>query len=182
MGILGRRFGITRYEADEYYRIALDYYNKKNLEEAINNITSAIEFFPRRAEYHSTRGFFKLVDGIPDQAELEFDNALKLHAYDMLANFGKGAIAYGREEYEVARDYFLNAWASKQDRPETLYYLGMVEHRLRNNQKALEWMRQAESIFASFPETNKEARKRQKDAERWIREFEKLAKKQSQQS
>ena len=174
MGFFGARFGATRYEADEFYRIALDFLNKNNLEEAMNNINAAIELFPKRVEYHATRGLIRLEDGLPDHAEVDFDQALKLHAYDMLANYGKGAICFGREEYDVARDYFTRAWAVNQDRPETLYYLALIEHRLRNNAKALDWMQQASKLYEALAETNKEARKHKRKADKWIREFSKL--------
>jgi tetratricopeptide (TPR) repeat protein len=182
MGIFGSRFGITRYEADEYYRIALDYYNKKNLEEAVSNITNAIDLFPKRAEFYSTRGFFHMEESVFDKAEADFDRALKLHPYDVLANYGKGAIAYSRAEYEVARDYFMKAWAANQQRPETLYYLALTEHRLKNNVKAIEWMRQAAHIYEPLAETDAEARKRKRNADRWIGEFHKLAEQQRQQN
>jgi tetratricopeptide (TPR) repeat protein len=182
MGILGSRFGITRYEAEEYYRIALDYYNKKNLEEAIHNIDGAIELFPNRAEYYATRGFFRLEDGLPDEAEPDFDKALKFHAYEMLANYGKGAILYGREDYESAKEYFTRAWAADTQRPETLYYLALVEHRLKNNLKALEWMQQAAAIYESHAEDNREIRRRKRNADRWISEFHKLIKIEREQS
>jgi tetratricopeptide (TPR) repeat protein len=182
MGIFGSRFGVTRYEADEYYKIALDFYNKHNLEQAIANITSAIELFPRRAEYYATRGLFRLEDGLPDEAETDFDQALKLHGFDVLANYGKGVIAYGREEYEIARDYFTRTWAASQQRPETLYYLAMTEHRLKNNRKALEWMQQVVAIYAPLIENDKEARKRHKNAERWIVEFAKLVQQEREQT
>ncbi|MDQ7025849.1 MAG: hypothetical protein Q9P01_10325 [Anaerolineae bacterium] len=178
MGIFGSRFGITRYEADEYYRISLDFYKKKNLEEAMNNITYAIELYPKRAEYHAARGFFRLEDGLPNEAEVDFDVALKTHGFDVLANYGMGAIAYGREDYELARDYFTKAWAANQQRPETLYYLAITEHRLKNNTKALEWMNQTVAVYAPLIETDKEARKRHRNAQRWIREFTKLVKKE----
>ena len=171
MGIFGSRFGITRYEADEYYRIALDFYQKKNLEEALHNITHAIELFPKRAEYHATRGFFRLEDGLRDEAEPDFDKALRLNAYEVLANYGKGVIAYQREEYETALTYFSNAWAANAERPETLYYLALVEHRLRNNERALAWMQQVATIYEPLAENDREARRRKRNADRWIATF-----------
>jgi tetratricopeptide (TPR) repeat protein len=174
MARMGARLGLTRYEADEYYRLALNHYQKKNLEEAINNINLALELFPNRAEYFATRGLFRLEDGLPEQAEADFDAALQRHPYDMLANYGKAAVLYGRGEYEAALEYFTKAWAAQPERVETLYYLAMTEHRLKHNQKALRWMQQASDKLSQQDITDRETRKRQRNAERWIREFEKL--------
>ena len=68
------------------------------------------------------------------------------------------------EAYRVAVD----ALAAQPTRPETQYYLGMVNHRLRNNEHALQWMREAQKGFAKTED------KRDRVCERWIREFEKL--------
>lgn len=181
MAQFGARLGLTRYEADEYYRMALGNYQKKNLEEAINNINRALELFPNRAEYYAARGLFRLEDGLPDQAEADFEAALKRHPYEMLANYGRGAVLYEREEYEAALEYFTRAWAAQPDRAETLYYLAMTEHRLRNNQKALQWMRQASNALGKQDISDRETRKRQRNAERWIGEFEKLLRQQGRE-
>ena len=71
------RFGISRLEADEYYRVALDFYQKNNLDQAIHNINSAIELLPNRAEYFAARGYFRLEDGDPKRAEPDFDKAIR---------------------------------------------------------------------------------------------------------
>jgi tetratricopeptide (TPR) repeat protein len=174
MARLVARFGVSRYEADELYRIALDAYQKKNLEQAILNMDSAIELFPNRAEYYAARGFFRLEDGVTDKAEADFDMALKKNPYEILANYGKGVVAYNAKDYEKALDYFMKAWAAENHRPETLYYIALSFHRQKQNQKALQWMRQANAIYSAAPEEDKEAKRRQKNAERWISEFEKL--------
>ncbi|MCA9912466.1 MAG: tetratricopeptide repeat protein [Anaerolineae bacterium] len=118
MARMGARLGLTRYEADEYYRMALSHYQKNNLEEAINNINLALELFPNRAEYYATRGLFRLEDGLPEQAEADFDAALVRNAYDMLANYGKGTIFFQREDYEAALQFFTKAWAALPNRVE----------------------------------------------------------------
>jgi len=177
MARLVARLGITRYEADEYYRIALDFYNKRNLEEALNNLNSAIELNPHRPEYYATRGFFRLEDGLPaDKTEPDFDEALKRNPYEMLANYCKGIINYRAENYEAAREYFNTAWAVMPERVETLYYLGLVEHRLMNNRQALAWMQQA---AAALEGTEDRALKRYKrNADKWVAAIEKQLERQ----
>src|SRR5690606_19624437 len=128
MARLVARLGITRYEADEYYRIALNSYQKKNLDEAVLNLNKAIEMYPRRAEYYAVRAYFRLEDGLPNDAEPDFDYALSINPYELLANFGKGVIAYNHKAYDKALEYFTKAWAVNTERAETLYYLALTHH------------------------------------------------------
>lgn len=174
MARLVARLGVSRYEADEHYRIGLDFYQKKNLDQAITHISQAIDAFPNRSEYYAARGFFRLEDGDDKKAAGDFDLALSKNPYEVLANYGKGVIAYNAKEYEKAQDYFMKAWAAENQRPETLYYLALTHHRMKQNDKALNWMRQANALYIAAPEEDKEAKRRQKNAERWILEFEKL--------
>lgn len=174
MARITARLGMTRYEADEYYRIALDKFDKKKLEEAINNIDLAIDMYPRRAEYHAVRGYFRLQDGTPVEAGEDFDQALAINPYEILANFGKGVIAYNHKDYDQALDYFTKAWAAQPERAETLYYLGLTFHRKRDNVQAKFYMSQAADTYEKTAETDREARKRMRSAEKWLSEFDKL--------
>ena len=174
MARLVSRLGITRYDADEYYRIALASYQKKNLDEAVLNLNRAIEAYPRRAEYYAVRGYFRLEDGLYEEAEPDFDYALTINPYEILANFGKGVIAYNLKDDDKAIEYFTKAWAADTERAETLYYLGLAYHRKRNNVQAKQFMSQAADIYGQIAEDNRDARKNKKNAERWIREFDKL--------
>lgn len=174
MARLVSRLGVTRYEADEYYRIALASYKKKKLDDAVDNLNYAIEAYPRRAEYYAVRGYFRLQDGLPDDAEPDFDHALKINPYEILANFGKGVIAYDRNHYDIALEFFTKAWAADSERAETLYYLALIYHRQRNNFQAKQFMAQAVDIYSQTAESDKNARKNMKNAEKWIREFDKL--------
>ena len=168
MARLVERLGLTRYDADQYYKQALIAFKKKNIEEAYAQIELAIQMLPTLAEYHAAQGFFFLEDDVQKKAEEAFDKALELNPYEMLANYGKGIIAYNDKNWEEAAAYFLDALAAQPTRPETQYYLGMVNHRLRNNEHALQWMREAQKGFAKAED------KRDRVCERWIREFEKL--------
>jgi tetratricopeptide (TPR) repeat protein len=169
MSGFGARLGLTRYEADEHYKMALSHYDKRNVEQAILSMNRALELQPHNAEYHAARGFFYLEDGALPQAEADFDEALKRNAYELMANFGKGVIAYKNKHYETARSFFSNAWAVNPERAETIYYLAMVEHRLRNNPKAIYWMRQAYAIMNAH-----EDKTNARNAEKWLGEFERL--------
>lgn len=160
------RLGVTRYEADEYFRMALKAYNKNNLEEAIQNATRALELVPNNAEYLAARGLFYLEHGIPDKAEADFDASLRRHAYDLLAHYGKGILAYQRKDYPDALRHFQAAWATNPERPETLYYLGLTYHRQHDNRNAQQFMEQAQRFFEK-----EDDRKNARNAGRWVGEF-----------
>ena len=182
MARLVAHFGVSRLESDEHYRIALDFYTKNNLDQAILNMDSAIELLPNRAEYYAARGFFHLEDGDPNRAEPDFDKALQINPYEVLANFGKGVIAYNHKDYDPALDFFMKAWAAENNRPETLYYLGLIYHRKKDNYQAIYWMQQAIAQYEPIAENDREARKRLRNAEKWVGEFEKLIKQVQEQT
>ena len=58
-----RRMGTARFEADEYYRQALEAFRKRSYDTAINDMNDAIALQPRRSEFYAARGFFYLEDG-----------------------------------------------------------------------------------------------------------------------
>lgn len=168
MARLVQRLGLTRYDADQHYKLALQAFKKSNIEEAYAQIREAIRLLPTLAEYHATQGYFYFEDGAQDKAEEAFDEALELNPYEMLANYGRGMIAYNDKNWEEASAYFLDALAAQPTRPETQYYLAMVNHRQGGNAQALKWMTEAKKGFAQADD------KRERTADRWIREFEKL--------
>ena len=163
------RLGLSRYDADEHYKLALAAYKKQNLEEALVNIGQAIELHPRHAEYHAAQGFFYLQDGVKDKAQTAFETAIQHNRYEMMANYGRGILAYQDKNWAEAEAHFSDAWAAMPDRPETQYYLGLVSHRKGDQVQGLAWMKQAEASFEKVGD-----RGRVRDAGRWIRELTKL--------
>lgn len=167
MARLVERLGLTRYEADEYYKQALQAYEKRQIEEALLKMEAAINLLSNEPEYYAARGLFYLEDGIYDKAQADFERALKLNPYEMLAHYGRGVIAYKDNNFDEAEAHFRDAFIANQTRPETLYYLALVYHRKRDNRRAHATMQQAGSLF---PEKDK----RRGDANRWVREFQRL--------
>ncbi|QPC84905.1 tetratricopeptide repeat protein [Phototrophicus methaneseepsis] len=168
MARLVARFGLTRFDADEYYKLALKAFQKNNLAEAILNMNHALNLLPYRAEYYAARGFFHLEDGVIEKAAEDFDQALQISKYEMLANYGKGVIAYKDKDWEGASQYFLAAWAAAPDRAETLYYLAMVAYRLRDYERAADWMQRAIKAYGQRGE-----KKHITNAQDWLNEFKK---------
>lgn len=166
MARLVQRLKLTRFEADEYYKHGLEDYRKRNLDQAILNLNEAIEALPNEAEYYAARGFFYLEDGVDDKARADFEAALKHFAYEMLAHYGLGVVAYRDSRYDEAITHFTTAHRCDTTRPEPLYYLALAYYHKRHNVYALQVMRQAHDLFADG-----DARK--KDAAKWIRFLEK---------
>lgn len=161
-----QRLQLNRYDADQHYKLALEFYRKHNLEQALVHMTQAIEELPTEAEYFAARGLLYLEDGLDHRAKEDFEKALQLFPYELLAHYGLGAVAYRDGQYKEAIEHFNNAYRSDPKRPETLYYMAMAYHQLKQEVYALQVMRQAHDLF-----TDADTRKR--DAARWIRVFEK---------
>ncbi len=165
---LSSRIGLTRYDADELYKEALKAYGKGQYEEALMKLEQAIELLPRNSEYWAAKGLVYLEDGETENAQEAFEQALSLYPYEMLANYGRGIIAYKDENWDEAIAYFNDAFAADPERAETLYYLALCYHRKGLNRQALAYMQRAHEILESQND------RRRTDANRWIREFEKL--------
>lgn len=163
---LTQRLGLPRYEADEFYKLALDAFDKNDYDQAIDNLGKAIDLLPRKPEYYAARGYVYLCDGIHDKADADFDMALKLHEFEMLALYGRGVIAYKDKNWEDAETLFSRALAVNPERAETLYHLALVYHRQKKNQQALALMQKAAEVMEQAGD------KRRTDARRWVREFE----------
>ena len=161
------RFGLSRFEADEYYQLALDAYKKGRYDVAINNLNDAISLLPSRAELYAARGFIYLEDGVKDKAQADFQQAIKLFPLEMLAHYGRGMIAYNDKNWDEAIAHFTDAYKSDPKRPETLYYLALAYHRKGTHEVARRIMDNAYTAFS-------EADKRKNDAQRWIKEFDKI--------
>ena len=168
MARLAQRLGLTRRDADERYKQALQAYQKRNFEAAHAQMRLAVQLLPNHAEYHGAQGFFLLEDGAESKAVAAFERALSLNPYEMTANYGRGVIAYHKKNWEAAEACFLNALAAQPTRPETQYYLAMVKHRQGDNALALKWMQAAQSGFA------KASDQRERRCRAWMRELMKL--------
>ena len=162
-------FGAARYWADERYHAALIAFKARDLASAITEIEAAIALLPSHAEYFATLGFFCLEDKDTAAAKLHFERALELQPYEMLANYGRGMIAYRDKDWATsAADCFRNSLAAQPKRAETQYYLALVYHRLGRNDDATRWMTSAQKLFASAED------RREQYCQSWIREFQRL--------
>lgn len=163
-----QRLGLTRYEADEYYKKALEAYGKLKLEEAILNMDEAIKALPNNSEYYAARGLFYLEDGVTEKAQADFEYAVKLHRYELLACYGRGIIAFKQGNWDEALAHFTDAYGADPNRPETLYYLALTQHRKGNHAAALPLMEKAQTALETAGD------KRRVDATKWVKELQRL--------
>lgn len=163
-----QRIGLTRYEADEHYQLAVDAYRKGRFDPAITHMSDAIALLPSRAEYYAARGFFFLEDDVPEKALADFEQALKLNPGEMLAHYGRGMIAYKSGNLEEALAHFSDAYRADPNRPETLYYLALIYHRKKDSAVARRLMEVALERFDPADT------RRRADAQRWIKEFDRI--------
>lgn len=174
----GGRLGLNRYEADEYYQVALEAFSRSRLEDALQNIGHAINLLPDHAEYYAARGLFYLQDGVEQNAHEDFEAALSHNAYEMLAHYGLGVLAYRAKKWDDALQHFVTAWSIEAERPEVMYYIALIAHRKGDNVRALGWMQSAVSRFERNSEDRTYARYA-RDAARWVREFEKIVERET---
>ena len=162
---LNQRLGLTRYEADEAYKQALDFYKKGDLDNAEDQLGKAIDALPGNSEYYAARGLLFLEDAEYEQAEADFVEALRLFPYEMLAHYGRGAIAYKQKKWDEALEHFTKAYHAKTDRPETLYYLALTHYQRG------EYASAAERMFAANELFEKANDRRKADSGRWLKEL-----------
>lgn len=167
MARMTQRLGLSRFEADEYYQQALEAYKKGKPDTAILQMNDAIALLPNRAEYYAARGYFRLGESHREEAIADFEKALKLYPLEMLAHYGRGMVAYQDKNWDEALAHFTDAYKADPQRPETLYYLALVYHRKGNHELA---RRVIELALNAFPEADK----RRADAQRWMKELDKI--------
>jgi len=169
MARLTERLGVNRYDADEYYRQALDAYRKGKVTQAQTLIGQAMALLPSHAEYVASRGLMYLEEQAHIEARVDFEKALRLYPLEMLSHYGLGVIEYRENHYEAALAHLSEAYKIDPRRPETLYFLAIVYHRLTNHEAARRLMQAALEAFPA-------ADKRRADAQKWIKTFEGIIK------
>lgn len=168
---IDQHLGFTRYEADEYYKQALEAYKKGDFDAAIDGMKQAIAALPRKPEYYAARGLMYLDDGVTQNALDDFDQALRLFPHEMLAHYGKGIVAFKDQNWDEALQHFTAAYYADTQRPETLYYLALTYYHKRDFVSAANLMKLANDRFEAIGD------KRKADAQKWLRELAKMANK-----
>jgi tetratricopeptide (TPR) repeat protein len=166
MPTFGQRFGVSRFEADEAYRQALEAMGRRAYDQAFDWFNRAIEALPTGSEYHAARGLTHLEEAEYAQAQADFEEALRLFPHEMLAHFGLGVIAFRRDkDYARAATHFLSAYYVQPDRAETLFWLAMTYYQQGDLVNAANFLARADARFEQLND------KRRADTQRWIKEL-----------
>ncbi|PJF34800.1 MAG: hypothetical protein CUN49_13820 [Candidatus Thermofonsia Clade 1 bacterium] len=161
-----RRLGLTHATAEAYYHRGLQAYQKGDLENAVLDLSEAIYYDRRYAEYYATRGLFYVEYGKFAEAEADLHYALRLNKRLWLAHFALGVLRYKQKEYEAAHQHFLQATRHPDAKPEAWFYLAVTHYLLDNLLEALQAIETAINGF--HPADN-----RRGEAQRWKAEIEK---------
>lgn len=165
MSFVNQRLGFTRYAADEAYRRALEAMAKSDYQAAFGLMNEAIAELPRNSEYLATRGLIHYEEAEWDEARADFEAALKLHRYEVLANYGLGMLALRENRPEAALPYLKTASYTQKGKPEVAFALAVAYARTGDLVNAVNTMGQA---HAQFEKTND---KRKAESAKWLREF-----------
>lgn len=170
MPTFGQRFGVSRFEADEAYRQALEAMVHRAYDQAYDWFNRAIEALPTGSEYHAGRGLTHLEEAEYALAQADFEEALRLYSHEMLAHFGLGIVAFRHhKDYARAVQHFLSAYYIEPERPETLYWLAMSYYQQGDLVNAANFLARADARFEQLND------KRRAETQRWIKELGKHA-------
>ena len=119
-------------------------------EKGIEQLREAYRFFPLNtvykrnlAEGYAAYGHQHLKQKRYEQADEYFIKALELYPEESGYALLRGICNYHLKKYDVARYELERAKAIRQDTPEVLYYLGLVQFETDNRSQALELWEQA---------------------------------------
>lgn len=167
MPSFNQRLGVSRLEADEYYQQALEAYQKRDYDGAVEVLNKALDLLPNKSEYLVARGMIYLDDQDLEKAEADFTAALKAFQYEMGAHYGLGLIAFRRRKFADAVEHLKKAHYADVERPETLYNLSLAYYNHGDLVNGVNYMGMA---FEAF---EKAGDKRKSEAQRWLKEFQK---------
>ncbi len=118
------------------------YFNKGRLDEALTEVKKSIEMAEglkvemdrSLAMYYSNLGTIYGTKGMADDASAQFERALELNKYDVLALFNLGRLFSEKSDYKAAKDYFERLIELTPEDPIAWYNLAGVYEQLDNPQ------------------------------------------------
>src|SRR5260221_905622 len=129
---VARRLGLTRSDADAYYRRGLQSFEDGDFENAILDLSEAIFYDSRHAEYYSTRGLFYLQDNQTPEAETDLNYALKLDKRQWLAHYALGMKNFTAGGFQAALQQFSESRALKTHHPAKFQYPAITKQKIRH--------------------------------------------------
>ena len=100
---------------------------KSDLERAEKNSVKALELIPLLAESHISRGYVLTLGERYDEAELEFNQAIRLNSNSFDAYYLYGRTSFARGEIEKSEELFLKASQIRREDYQSLLLLGQSQ-------------------------------------------------------
>jgi tetratricopeptide (TPR) repeat protein len=166
-----RAVGLTKSDSQLYYERGLSYFANNKYEDAIVDLSEAIHYDQGRAELYAARGYMYAIWGkakkLPDKLEaamVDLSHAVKLNKRLWFAHLTLGIIDFDNGQWSDALRHFTDAKEASPGHPEVWYYRAICHYKLGNLEKAVQDMETALRWL-------KDDDKRQKDADKWLKEF-----------
>jgi len=118
------------------------YFSKGRLDDALNEVKKSVEMAEglrtemdrSLAMYYSNLGTIYATKNMADDATPQFERALELNQYDVLALFNLGRLNCDKKEYMKAKDYLERLIEVTPEDPMAWYNLAIVYEQLDNPQ------------------------------------------------
>jgi tetratricopeptide (TPR) repeat protein len=164
MAISGDKVRISAGEplskAQRYLDRALDFYSKGEYLDALNDLDDAIRAERRNPELYATRGLVLLELDNTEEAEKDFERALKIDPTQWAVHFARGKRAFDNAEFDEALKHFSEAQRVAPMRPEIYVYRAAIFYHQRNKTRA-------EAEIDAAMQTLEGKDKRSKDVRKW---------------
>ncbi|MCX5811523.1 MAG: M48 family metalloprotease [Proteobacteria bacterium] len=135
-----------------HYDKAVRALNNKNLDEAVAQITKAINIDQTQAPFYSLSGFIMLRKKNPENAEKYFNYALRLDNNYQPALRGMGAIRYIKGNYAESMQYLKKSIALFPEDMHAHYFLGMSYFKTNTYKTALNHLKLFADTHPKHPE------------------------------
>ncbi len=148
---------------ERHYERGLDFFSKKQYDDALADLDEAIANESRFGELFATRGLILLEMGNEEEAQDDLDYALKIDPKQWIVHYAMGLNAYRKKEFDEAIKHLSNAQRFAPLRPEILYTRSLANYEQGN-------LKRAENDMDSAIQVMDTKDKRQKDAKKFLKQ------------
>jgi len=120
---------------------------------AIQNLNESVRLYPHWVNYYYRGVCNKNLNNL-DEAEIDFQKAIKLNKNLPEAYAALGIVSVFKNDFKSAENYFKKALKIKNDFPYAFYYLGNLHFLMLNQEKALEQYNHAISLNPDFSDAS----------------------------
>jgi Flp pilus assembly protein TadD len=154
-------------KAQRYLERGLAAHSRAEYDDALADLDEAINQERRNAELYATRGYILQEAGYTDEAEADFEKALKIDPSQWVVHYARAMEAFRNEDYDNALAYLAQAQRIVPLRPELFIYRAAAYY-AKGEKSAAE--REIDSAVQVLPSGDK----RLKIAQKWKAEIKKL--------